>query len=257
MGQRSSEPCTAVPPLYTIGGGRYASLMSKRARPRPNLEWAGQPWNWNALRDLWGWMRDPARDIAFDRTWGVSTCGRVAPERSDVVGPNWVHGAEYQGSNAPALDQALRELAIPYEQFTFLDLGSGKGRALLVAAQFPFRQVIGIEYSRPLVEIARANVARVPSSAMRCRAVAVIHADAATYPVPDGPLLLYLFNPFARPVMRAVVDEVASAYARSPRRMIVVYATPVYAELWARLEFLTRIPSRHKWLAIYDSKRDE
>ena len=63
------------------------------------------------------------------------------------MGPNWVHGAEYQGSNAPALEQALRELAVPYRRFTFLDFGAGKGRAVLVAARFPFQSVVGVEYS--------------------------------------------------------------------------------------------------------------
>jgi SAM-dependent methyltransferase len=227
--------------------------MSKRPKTPVLVEPAGGLKTWSALRDFWGRLRDPGRDVEFDRTWGVTTCGRIAPTASDVVGPNWVHGAEYQGCNAPALGEVLRELMIPYEQFTFIDFGSGKGRALLVAAHFPFRQVIGVEYSAPLTDIARRNLSRFPPAAIHCQEIAVVHADAASFPIPDGPLVLFFFNPFDRPVMRAVVENVVTSYNQSPRRILVLYSNPVYADVWGNVSFLESIPSPHKWMAMYDT----
>jgi len=226
--------------------------VSKRAKTHALVEPPGGLKAWSALRDLWGRLRDPTRDVEFDRTWGVDTCGRIAPSAADVVGPNWLHGAEYQGCNAPALDQVVQELALPYEQFTFIDLGCGKGRALLVAARFPFRQVLGVEYSAPLTEIARRNLSQFPSTARRCQDIIVTQADAASFPLPDDPLLLFLFNPFERPVMRAVAENVVASFQRQPRRIIILYSNPVYADVWRNVPEVTEIPTARKWIAGFE-----
>jgi SAM-dependent methyltransferase len=209
---------------------------------------------WKGLRYLWDRLRDPARDLEFDRVWGVHTCGRIAPDKSDVVGTNWRYGAEYQGSNASALEEVLRELTIPYDQFTFLDLGSGKGRALLVAARFPFRRVLGVEYSAPLHAIAERNLSHFPAVAMRCHEIAAIHADAASVPLPDGPLVLFLFNPFERPVMTAVVNQVVTGLHQHMRRVLVLYSNPVCGDVWKKARFFEEVPSARKWLAIYETR---
>src|SRR5262245_54030407 len=93
-------------------------------------------------------------DSQFDLKYGVDTSGRVVPAESDVVGSNWIHGAKYDAEDATALDEILSELPIRYDHFTFVDLGSGKGRAVLVASRFPFKRVMGVEYSKTLNEIA-------------------------------------------------------------------------------------------------------
>jgi len=229
--------------------------MSKRPKTRVFVEPPGDTKPWGVMRYLWARLRDPARDVEFDRSWGVHTCGRVTPNKSDVVGANWVHGAEYQGSNPVALEEVLRELPIPYDQFTFVDLGSGKGRALLVAARFPFRRILGVEYSAPLNDIAQRNLSCFPPAALRCPEIAVVCADAASVPIPDGPLVLFLFNPFERPVMTAVVDNVVTSFQQQPRRILVLYSNPVCADVWRNARGFQEIPSSRKWLAMYDTQR--
>jgi len=90
---------------------------------------------------------------------------------------------------------------------------------------------------------------------MRCHAIAVVQADAASVPIPDGRLVLYFFfNPFARPVMRLVVDQVVAGFQAQPRRMIVLYANPVCADLWRGAAGFTEISSRWQRLAIFDTQ---
>ena len=209
---------------------------------------------WVTLADWRGRAADPACDLEFDRQWGVDTCGTVGPGKAEVVGSNWVYGAEYQGSNATALEEVLRELPIPYGQFTFVDLGSGKGRAILVASRFPFRRIIGVDYSEQLNDIARHNLSRFPKAETRCKEIDVVCADAARFPIPEGPLVIFLFNPFRRPVMREVVKHVVTSFQQDPRRIIVLYSNAVCADVWRNASILEEIPSSRTWIAIYDTQ---
>jgi predicted RNA methylase len=177
-------------------------------------------------------------DLEFDRRWGVDTSGTFDPHKSEVTGTNWVHGADYQGVGASAVYDALSGLAILYQQFTFIDFGSGKGRAILTASRFPFRNVIGVEYSKPLNDIARRNLSRFPIAETKSKLVEVICADAATFPIPPGPLVIFLYNPFGRPVMEKVAQNVLSSYLQSPRRIIILYFNSVWGDVWTSCGFL-------------------
>lgn len=193
------------------------------------------------------------KDRAFDRLWGVNTCGTAIPATSDVVGPNWVYGLRYQGCDTDALEGTLRKLAIRYEDFTFVDLGSGKGRALLVSAQFPFKRIIGVEYSGRLNDIARRNIAQLPESKKMCKDIALFCSDAGSFPIPEGPVLIFLYNPFGRPVMEEVVRNVCLSFEKDPRRMVVVYFTPLFGDLWRKVGFLAQAPSSEA-IAIFDTE---
>ena len=100
----------------------------------------------------------------FDQMHGVDTSGLV-PAKHLVTGhANDEHVTAYYGV-APSILRSLiaqwRETIPPHpiSSYTFIDIGAGKGRGLLVASEYPFRKVIGIELNSPLAGIARANVA--------------------------------------------------------------------------------------------------
>ena len=193
------------------------------------------------------------RDSQFDREWGVETSGTLVPSESEVVGANWAHGIKYHGCNSTLLAEILRDLTLHYEHFAFVDLGSGKGRAILVASRFPFRKIVGVEYSEQLCDIARHNVSSFPKAEKKCNTIDVLCGDAAAFPIPEGPLLLFLFNPFGRQVMQQVVTNVRTSYQQNPRRIIVVYFTAQFADLWRDAGFMEEIRSA-KWIAIYDTQ---
>lgn len=175
--------------------------------------------------------------LEFDRRWGVDTSGIVLPDKSEVVGDNWLCGTRYQGIDPVSLEKALKQLAISYEDFTFIDFGSGKGRAILVASRFPFKKVIGVEYCPRLNTIARMNVRRFPANEKKCGELELICADAASYPIPDGALLVYLFNPFGKSVMKQLVGNVVQSLHDNPREIIVMYIYGVHANLWMESGF--------------------
>lgn len=193
-------------------------------------------------------------DSDFDRRWSenIDTGGIVLPDEDDVVGPNWIYGVKYKGSTPEKLEREIRELAIEYEKFTFVDLGSGKGRAILVASQFPFKKVIGVEYSMQFDRIARANLDRFPSHKKRCVEIEFVCADASQFPIPDGPVVIYMFHPFGRPVMEKVVQNVRNSLKAKPRRIIVIYSGAKFVDLWRATDFIQEA-RKTNWNVNFDT----
>jgi len=118
--------------------------------------------------------------------------------------------------------------AVDFEKFTFIDLGSGKGRALLLAAEYPFAAVAGVEVQPELHAIAMENIARLRQQERKlpCPRIESICADAREYEFPATSILLYLFNPFPDYVLGEVLKNMAASYRRAPRPMYVVYNAP-------------------------------
>ncbi len=192
------------------------------------------------------------RDLAFDREWGVDTCGSLVPNKSEVVGSNWIYGIKYQGCNSTALYEVLSELPIIYEHFTFVDFGSGKGRAILLASRFPFRRIIGVEYSEQLCEIARHNFSCFPKTEKKCNKIEIVCTDAVKFSIPKDPLVVFLFNPFGKPIMKEVVKNIFTSFRQNPRRIIVLYFNAVFADVWRNASFMEEIRTS-KWITIFDT----
>ena len=109
------------------------------------------------------WTRpegEEAADQAFDREFSVETAGIVRLKNLSVADSSWVYGIDYEPISEGLFHAALGELDIPFEEFTFVDLGSGKGKALLLAAAYPFKQVIGVEIAPDLNTAAETNIGR-------------------------------------------------------------------------------------------------
>jgi SAM-dependent methyltransferase len=126
---------------------------------------------------------------------------------------------------------------------TFVDFGCGKGRAVLLAGEHPFRAVVGVEFSPELVEVARRNLRNCRGFAHVCCNMEVVCMDAARYEIPAGPLVLYFYNPFMEEVMQAVIERLRESLARDPRPVVVIYATPTLDHLWAGVPGLRKTMS--------------
>lgn len=129
-------------------------------------------------------LRRPTQKDDFDQKYGVETSKlvRVAPTDS----PNVSRGNKYEASTEAIIRWCIENCQMPISETTFVDVGSGKGRVLIVAAMYPFKRIIGVEYSPALVRICLDNLRRVGASE-KCE---VVGADAADYEFPDGNLLV-------------------------------------------------------------------
>jgi SAM-dependent methyltransferase len=191
----------------------------------------------------------------FDLLHGTDTGGYISGAALEADSLSNLYSTAYLGTAPSALTQAIHSLPIQPRHFSFVDLGCGKGRALMVAAQFPFRNLIGVEFVPGLCDIARDNIARKAEWAAR---ISILNQDATAVTYPETPLVLYLFDPFLAPVLRRVLTNLERQLRRSPRETWILYANkPRTIEVVERFPFLREISQTAYTLTPEDSAADQ
>lgn len=161
---------------------------------------------------------------AWDLLHAVDTCGDVALVDLDFQSENRIAGLEYQSHHPRLLRAFLEGLSLDYEKYSFVDFGCGKGRVLLVASEFPFRRIVGVEFAVPLADVAKRNVLRYRSRAQKCGDIAVTAMDAVQYELPEEPEVLYFYSPFPPAVMEQVFQNIESSLQKCPRDLYVLFS---------------------------------
>ena len=170
--------------------------------------------------------RKAAVDDAFDSKMGTDTGGIQTMPSLSVESPNAQFGVDHIASDPDEFERAIRAVDIPLDSATFLDLGAGKGRALLLAARHPFARVVGVEFARELYERAAENIVRAGEK----QRVSITHDDATEVEFPEGPLVIFMFNPFDAPVVRRVAQNALASFRLDPRPMRILYLNPRCAD---------------------------
>jgi SAM-dependent methyltransferase len=172
---------------------------------------------WSALRILRQRIRNEwfAPPDTFDQTFGVET--RLAVWRKRLfLKPDSI---DYEAVNPQLFVRAISHAP----RVTFIDLGCGKGRGLILAHQAGFQDLIGVEMSASLVKAAISNLRKLGITAE------IVQADAAVYDFPARPLVVFMYNPFGIPTMQAVVEKLRSS--RYP--VHVIYINPRHRGLFS------------------------
>jgi len=161
----------------------------------------------------------------FDNEFGTDTDGVLYVGQLDIAlsSENAIHSSGYKPASYHSTTKIIQELSIDHTRFSFIDFGSGKGRALLIASQFPFKSVIGIEFSRELCEVAKDNIAKIPPSKCAASRVECVHTDAMKYRLPGNPLVCYFYHPFDQEIMEVVVGRLVESLREIPRELYVIY----------------------------------
>ena len=175
----------------------------------------------------------------FDRLHHTDTSGFVASEQLPSSPFDLTRKHVYGGSQPSIIRSALATLPA-LDSFTFIDLGCGKGRPLLVASEFPFRDLVGVELSPALAADARRNADIVRRRMPDRVPVRVEVGDAGTFPFPAGNLVVYLYNPFGEEVILKVVAGIEAALAAEQRSLFVVYYNSVHGACFDASRSLTR-----------------
>jgi hypothetical protein len=184
----------------------------------------------------------------FDRLYGTDTGGLIPGAQLATGHANDPHITAYYAI-APSILDALIDLwlgthpAFPIDRFTLLDVGAGKGRAILTAAQHPFHQIVGIELNPSLAAIARDNIRAFTRSPVSnaLAAVSLLEGDALEVPLPDTPTVVTLFHPFEAPVLRRFLARIEHHFADRPGQLDILYINAEYAALLDRNPAFTRL----------------
>lgn len=173
--------------------------------------------------------------LAWDRRHGVDTAGSIQLDALSIAGPNGKFGNECVCTSPRSFDFMMRSLPHALAGYTFVDVGAGKSRTLLLASRYDFAKIVGVEFAGELVDCSRRNIARFATGWQRCRDLSVIEADAAQFAFPDAPLVVFFYNPFSREVFDIVLDNIVTSLQAKPRDCTIVYGSSSHNAIdWAK-----------------------
>lgn len=187
-------------------------------------------------------------DIEYDWEARVNTTSANVVGRTRLAGA--LAGSPYQPIPPAEFRESLAQLPIRFEEFTFVDFGSGKGRALLLASEYPFRRIVGVELLPELHGAAVENIAKFRSEGQKCRAIEVVCRDARDYEFPPEPLVAFFFNPFPAAVLGTVLDRLEQSLRAQPRPAWIVYHNPVHERVFIGRTFLERVAATQQFVTF-------
>lgn len=166
------------------------------------------------------------QEIKGERKYRIQTTGADELEKLDEMGIDLTHATIYMPVSYSLLEEIFQQLpASPRNHF--LDLGSGKGRALCLAAHAGFDQVTGVDLSKDLCDQATVNLNKTKQQIPDFK-FTTINNDAFYYEIPDDVDCVFLFNPFDEIIMSAVVNNIFESLQNNPRKLHVIYANPLH-----------------------------
>ena len=199
------------------------------------------------------YRREKLFGARVDRKYGSETSGRIPLDRLEIDSPNVAEGVQYEPVSELYFRRMLGAVRIPPDTYIFVDLGSGKGRALLMAAEWPFKRFVGIDFSPELHEVAQQNVARFKARTGSAQTFELHVGDATSLEFPPEPIALHLFNPFGEPVLREVLDRLGASLRETPRDVLVFYKNPLHRRVFEDAPFLRRVKATSQY-AVYASE---
>jgi len=162
--------------------------------------------------------------MEYDWEHRVNTTSGTVRWRERLLG---MFHSPYQPTDGALFQEMMASLPIDFSEFTFVDLGSGKGRTLLMASEYPFRRIVGVEILPELHRAAEENIANYRSTTQQCTQVESVCADASEFDLPEGPLLLYLFNPLPEAGLNGMLENWEESLRQHPRPLYVLYQNPL------------------------------
>jgi hypothetical protein len=161
----------------------------------------------------------------WDRQYNVDTAGSIQLSSLTIDSPNQRFGNECLCISPNTFDFLARSLPSSLSRYTFIDIGAGKSRSLLLASRYGFAKIVGVEFAKELVEYSRHNLSRFKAEWQRCHDLQIVEADATAYALPETPLVLFLYNPFMREVFIEVLNNILTSLHGHKRDCFIIYCS--------------------------------
>jgi SAM-dependent methyltransferase len=162
-------------------------------------------------------------DGRFDRMFGTDTSGHISLTQMTIERGSIQEGIWYEPMSPKIFAQIMDDLDINYGEFDFIDFGSGKGRVLLLASSYGFRNVVGVEFAEELHETAKRNIELWLQDSRRSARIESVHMDGAEYPIPDVPLVVFFFSPFTDNTMARVLGNIRTSFQVGDRNIKIIF----------------------------------
>lgn len=164
------------------------------------------------------------RSRAYDRRHRVETAREELLSNMGVAADSVDRGNyAYRVTWGWLIKKAMAQLDIDHPRYSFIDYGSGKGKAMLMASDYPFKTIIGLEYAKRLHDIAVDNCRTYHSPNQQCHSLEPVLGDALHYEPPAGPIVCFMCNPFDEATLRSVFNRWRTRYESGDREMRILY----------------------------------
>jgi len=244
----SVAPCTEVGPLSDLpltqeqfrvddlGGGRGSWPLERDWRHLREND------GMNVLERAFASLRDYGvrrtaqsalsviEDRVFELRYETDTLRTVDKEDLNPSSPNRFEAVYYAPTRGRAFKKLLEKFTVPRDS-TFVDLGSGKGKVLMLAAQLGFRRIVGVDFSPELCRIAEQNVLKYGRRAPLRSEIKVVLSDVAEYAIQDDECVFFLANPFGPSVIQQLAKNMRASLDRVPRRIWIIYRHPLHRNI--------------------------
>jgi SAM-dependent methyltransferase len=179
---------------------------------------------WLAFYKL-GRVASKVGDYWFDMRHGTDTIQLIELKNLDIDSENKPFGMRYEVTRARPFNRLMKKLDLPTDG-VFVDFGSGKGRVLMLAAEWGFKTIVGVEFSHELCETARKNLSTVRERFGLDADIEILEMDVVGYEVKPEENVFFMFNPFDAGIMEVVLDKIAGSVAAHPRHVWLIYQYP-------------------------------
>ena len=182
--------------------------------------------------------------MEYDWDHSVNTTSATVSWSDRLLG---VFHSGYQPTDPAGFHQMIAAIPVDISGFTFIDLGSGKGRTLMMASEYPFGRILGVELLPELNRVACENLSVYKNEKQLCFAIQSICGDARVFEFPPEPTVLYLFNPLPESGLSTVIRNLEASARNSPRPIIVLYYNPVHEHILSRSAMLRKVGGTHQF----------
>jgi SAM-dependent methyltransferase len=173
-------------------------------------------------------------DFWFDFKNRTDTRSLVDLNKLCIMSDNKEFAWTYQPTSVLALRKLFDELNVPNNSI-LLDIGCGKGRVLMIASEFGFKEVRGVDFSPELCKIATYNCQKFKEKTQNTVEFRIYESDIIDYQIKSDENVFYLFNPFEGKILDQVLDNIQLSLSKYPRKVQIIYHNPEYHHIFEHM----------------------
>lgn len=188
-------------------------------------------------------------DYLFDRRYGIDTRTWARLNQLTIASDNQSKGRAYKPTRVVPLRKLFHAIQSldPVVDRVLVDFGCGKGRVLLVAAEFGFRAVRGVEFAQELCAIAQSNCAAYQAKTGSKTEFQIVAADVVNYAIHTDENIFFFFNPFDEEILHRVLHQISASLLAKPRKILIIYHNPVKRQTIEAWDNLIRVQELNFW----------